>query len=380
MRRLLLVLLLACQREKKPPAPLVKPSASTPATVAPAERAPQGRAAPPTALPSADGGACHTDVGPLALDFVGAPTIIPLGADANVIGNDQGAAHVVLARAAKPGAARMSSLPCAAARGQFFCPDAAGKIKSGDKTIAESRAGTRVAAAEIGGHAIVAYLRDKKTSEGTTQFAEVWSDDGVVQALSDEGNGATFVDLAARDGEVLALTIDAHMGMTPIHARVLEWKGKLALGADVVLTVQGNAEAHTAGAIATKHDKGPSFALVPLAEDILGFGVATIRIDEPPKVDAPVLWSLYENGLDPAPIAATHNTARALVVRVRPSAKDPKAPRVTELGEIDAKGAFVSFGVVHGESSSVAIAGDASGAWIAYADEHATWIEHRACP
>lgn len=328
------------------------------------------------------GGTCRIDVGPLALDFVGAPTIVIKPSEIQVVGNDKGTAHIVTIAggraSASGGRIATSSVPCAVARARLFCPGDDGKIHTGDRVVAQSRAGTKIAAAEIGGHAVVAYVTDKKTSEGVLQTAEVWSDDGKTTALSDEGNGATFVELGARDGEVVALTIDAHMGMTPIHARVLEWKGKLELGPDVVLMVAGNAETHTQGAIATRHDKGPSFALVPIAKDISAFGVAAIRVDDPPRLDAPVSWSLYDNGLDPAPIAATHDGARMFVARVRPAGKEAKAPRVLELGALDPSGSFTAL-ATRPPASSIALASDGLAVWMAYASD-VVHVERLVCP
>jgi hypothetical protein len=320
------------------------------------------------------------DVGPLAMDFIGAPAIAATDKGALVAGNDKGTPHLVTIAGGKgpaAGALKTSSLPCAIAKGQAWCPDADGKIAG----VGKARSGTKIAAAETGGHAAIAFIEDRKTTEGTTQTAQIWSDDGTTQRLSDEGNGATSVDLAARDGEIVALMIDAHMGMTPVHARTAKWNGKLALGADTVLMIAGNAEANTAGAIATRHDTGPSFALVPIAQDISAFGVVSVRIEAVPKVDAKTEWSLYENGLDPAPIAATHDGARMLVGRVRPTGKTAQSPRVLEIGKLE-DGKFVAFGIVptHGSPTSIAMSADAKGVWLAYTDANGTFVDHRVCP
>lgn len=315
------------------------------------------------------------------MDFVGAPAIAATDKGALVAGNDKGTPHLVKIEGGKSpaaaGAVKTSSLPCAIAKGQAWCPDADGKIAG----VGKSRSGTRIAAAEVGGHAVVAFIEERKTTEGMTQMASLWSDDGTTQRLSDEGNGATFVDLGARDGEIIAMMIDAHMGMTPIHARTIQWSGKATLGADTVLMIAGNAEANTAGAIATRHDKGPSFALVPIAQDISAFGVVSVRIEGVPKVDAKTEWSLYDNGLDPAPIAATHDGARMIVARVRPDGKTATSPRVLELGKIE-EGKFTSFGIVptHGSPTSVAMSADAKGVWLAYTDTAGTYADHRVCP
>jgi hypothetical protein len=336
------------------------------------------------AIQLGDGGACTIDVGPLQLDFKGPAAIAATEKGALIAGNDKGTPHVVtienkkLLGTSAPGNLETSRVGCAIAKGTAYCPGDDGAIKG----VGKSRPGTKIAAAEIGGHAVVAFISERKTTEGMTQTAEVWSDDGTQQRLSEEGNGATFVDLAARDGEIVSMMIDAHMGMTPIHARTMQWAGKLTLGADTVLMIAGNAEANTGGAIASRHDKGPSFALVPIAKDISAFGVVSVRIESPPKVDAKTEWSLYDNGLDPAPIAATHDGARMIVARVRPTGKEARAPRVLELGTLDAEGKFTSLGIVatHGWPRDVAMSADKQWIWLAYTDQQATWVDHRVCP
>ena len=154
---------------------------------------------------------------------------------------------------------------------------------------------------------------------------------------------------------------------SPVHARTLTASPKLALGRDAVLFVAGTAETNTRATLAVR--ERTAYALLPVAHD-LAFGLATVKIDAEPATDAPTSWSDYPNGIDPAPIAATSD-GPIIVARVRPSAPKFGAPRVLELGTIDDKGAFVSYGVfpTTGSVTNVAIASDgATGAAIAYTD------------
>lgn len=386
----------ACKDEKKPTPPgtdglgtpklIPLPSGALPSSSGPAPG--PGSSVAVTAVGDA-GTACRIEAGPIAADFSGPAALAPTPKGVLAIGNDKGAPRAFTIEGKGTNATALAStslVPCAWAKGVSFCPEPTGavhRVEGGKDDVAfHARAGSRIAAAEVGGHAVVAFIAEQKTTEGTKQIAQLWSDDGQTARLSDEGNGATFVDLAARDGEVVAMFIDAHMGMTPVHARTIGWKNRATLGADTVLFVAGNAEAETRGAIATRHDKGPSFALVPIAKDITAFGVATIEIAPTPKVDAPVSWSLYDNGLDPAPIAATHDGARVLVARVRPFGGGAIAPKVLELGALDDAGKYTSYGIVptHGRPTHVALLADATGAWLTYTDEQRTWVERRVCP
>jgi hypothetical protein len=201
--------------------------------------------------------------------------------------------------------------------------------------------------------------------------------------LSEEGSGATFVDIAPRGAEVLAMIVDARSALTPVHARVLNLdKGQLRLGADVVLFVGGPPERRTAGALGTSGPEAPAFALLPLAYDE-GFGVAAIRIDKNPAVDAAVTWSKFPNGLDPAPIAATHGTTPIRVARVRPAEASPTSPRVLELGRLEADGKYTPQAAIAQAKSilDVVVAVDTYGAlWVYYTTPDGSFLERRACP
>jgi hypothetical protein len=287
-------------------------------------------------------------------------------------------------QAPREGAAKSSSVPCALTEKLAFCTDPKGAVHrtsrdGADQTIGTARLGTRVAAADLAGHAVVAFI-----AEGATAIAQLWSDDGTTMRLSDEGQGATFVDLAPRAGggkdELLALTLDGHMGMSPVHARTVSWAGKPVLGTDVVLWVGGNAESSSGLAIAT--GPGSSFALVPFAKDTTTFGMLALRMDATFKEGVPEVWSAYPNGLDPAPIAATHLAKARVVARVRPDGKDARAPRVLELGTLADDGAFAPLGLVptRGAPTHVAVAGDKGALWLSWVDDAGAWLERRACP
>jgi hypothetical protein len=103
-------------------------------------------------------------------------------------------------------------------------------------------------------------------------------------------------------------------------------------------------------------------------------------VKDPPKEDVGATWSLYPNGLDPAPIVATLD---GWVARVRPKEKMPGARRVLELGRLDDKGAFTSLGVIAENKgiTDISLLGDgAKGVWILYGDTNQTFLERRVCP
>ncbi len=284
---------------------------------------------------------------------------------------------------------RVSSPPCAVAGDYVFCMDAEGAIHRTPRAggvaaiVARGRPGSRLGAEVVGGtHAVVAFLMDRPASLGIVREAYAVVDDSMPVRISEEGSGASSVALLRRGLSVVAMLVDARSAMTPVHARALEWKeGGLTVGPDAVLFVGGGAEAHTSGVVASSAS-GASFALIPVAGET-GFGMAAVRLDDPPAVDAPTVWSMYPNGLDPAPIAATTGTSPIRIARVRPVDARPDSPRGIEVGKLDDRGTFTPHGLLSttGRVSSVALAADAAGTlWIYYTDAAGSWLERRVCP
>jgi len=392
----------------------------SPPQAAASPHVPPGGGALPAALPSAapgrtpaapspavtsmqatyDAGAssCRLVFGPSLQPFVGEPALAPNDAGVLLVTHRDGVpivTRVVAAAMAAPlvtdaPAPRVPFPPCVAAAGFAFCMDRAGGIHrraldgdAADVIAARARPGTPFAAEAVAtGHVVVVYLADRHTSEGVVTAAYATLDDGPPVALSDEGSGATHVTLAPRGGALLALALDGRSAMTPAHARTLTAAGgQLRVGEDDVVFVGGGAEANTRAALGVSAT-GASFALIPIARDV-GFGLTTVRIDEPPRMDEPATWYAYANGLDPAPIAATHGTSPIRVARVRPLDGRFDAPWGLELGSLDDGGAFRSHGLVasRGRVRSAALAADRAGLlWLAYTDSAGTWLERRACP
>jgi hypothetical protein len=283
-------------------------------------------------------------------------------------------------------AERASAPGCAFARGSFYCIDKSGAIHrsllegEGGTVVAQARPGSPVAASSIGGtHVVYAFLADRRTTEGATTVAFAALDDATPITLSEDGSGATFVALAARGEEALAMYIDARRVLTPVHARVLTAPGKLVLGPDAVVFVGSGTDGRTPGAIA-HGGTGHALALLPIDKDERAFGMAAIRIEEQPRDDAATTWSLYPAAPDRPAIAATQGVWPIRVLRVRPAEADPKGKKVLELGEVDAAGAFKALCPVAegGSYWDLAMLVDPAGAlWLAYTDGDGTWIEKR---
>jgi hypothetical protein len=353
-----------------------------------------GPAHPPEAF-DAGVSACRLVYGPAQQPFTGEATLSVTDTGVDFIVNRSGDPVVIPIPTPPPAAkpvrttvsdpVRAGFPPCVAAAGSVYCANSVGAVNrthAGTKTlVGEARAGTRLAAAALGDRSAVAYLASKKTTEGLTNHAWLSVDGGMPTLLSEDGSGATYVTLARRGPDVVALYLDARMAMTPVHARVVSWTDALKIGKDAVLFIAGTPERRTAAVVGVPAS-GDAFGLLPIAGDS-DFGMAAIPIHAEPRDDVPAVWSMYPNGLDPALIAATEGVSPIRVARVRPLEVRPDSVRVLELGKLDATGVFTSLGFVatQGVITSLNMVADkAGGLWLQYTDAGGTWVERRVCP
>ena len=392
----LLVALAAC-RDAKPAAATDAASATVTesATASAASPASARSSAAMTVATDAGPGACKTLDGPTKLARRGPFAVVSRMGFVDFYAEDQG--KPVLAGSVhvdpRPGAptanappvaassGHIGKPPCAAAGTFVFCMNSAGEIRrfraatlESDNFVARARPGTRLAAATVGGHPIVSYLRDHMTTEGNVTEAFIESDDGTELRLSEDGAGATTVALASRGQGAVAVYVDARRAMSPVHARTISATPKLALGKDAVLFIAGSAEPATRVALGVHGSS--AFALLPVAHDV-DFGLAIVKFDGEPTTDASVVWSDYPNGLDPAPVAASEQ----FVARVRPSAAKFGSPQVLEIGTVDT-GSFASLAFVPttGDPRDVAIEADgANGFVLAYTDETGAYAVRMSC-
>ncbi|MFT8131027.1 hypothetical protein, partial [Salmonella enterica] len=64
------------------------------------------------------------------------------------------------------------------------------------------------------------------------------------------------------------------------------------------------------------------------------FGLATLALEPKPKMDPPLRWRTYENGLDRAPAAAAMVCGKPLAVYVRPVDAKPTSNQELVLSEL----------------------------------------------
>jgi hypothetical protein len=350
--------------------------------------------------------ACRLVYGPAEQSFRGPAAMQATATELRLIANDDGRPRVFRVPLAPPPPASAPKVvppkpstfaamrwpPCELAGRWAYCPGPGGVVNrttlgaADTRAVARSQPSTRIAAAALGpDHALVATLDARRTTEGVMMQAFVTLDEGETQRLAEDGAGATAVRLVSRGDGAVALYLDARTAMVPVHARPVALRGhELALGGDAVVFVGGPPERGIE--LTPVVAEGALFALVPMSRELTEFGLAALRVADPPGDDVAPVWSLYPNGLDPAPVAAAtavRPEQAAWVARVRPAGSSAGAPRVLELGRVDAAGRFlaVSAWAPAGRITDLAILADAYGAvWLLYGDSAATWLERRVCP
>ena len=352
------------------------------------------------------GGGCRLLRGPVELPLKAPAALVSRGDNLDAVLDGDGKPRIVsfpvtpvpsagsASPAAEPapgGPGTGYAVPCALAGDYVFCANRTGAVHrtardgSGDRVVGSSRVGSRISAASLAGsHTVLGYLASRQTSEGWV--SEAWGvvDDTSPVRLSEDGSGATSLTLAPRGPGALAMYVDARAALTAMHVRPVVLEGGVArLGEDAVVFVGGPGDRRTNGALIAPASSNPAWALLPIARDVGNFGLALVRLDDPPRVDEPVSWSMYENGLDPAPVAAATAGGHTWAARVVPRDATPGSARLLELGSIGNSGEFTAHEIVPttGKPSDVSLAGDAHGAlWLAWVDGAGSWMERLVCP
>jgi hypothetical protein len=158
--------------------------------------------------------------------------------------------------------------------------------------------------------------------------------------------------------------------------------GRASLSRDAVVFVGGPAERNTRGRIALAAD-GTTFVVAPVAHSLEGFGMAVVRLSDPPTEDEPVVWSMYPNGIDPAPLAVTRGLSPIRLARVRPSASEPGASLLLEVGDLSPAGEFQAKCILAEAAyiKDVELDVDREGTmWLFWRDTRGSHLERRSLP
>jgi hypothetical protein len=171
----------------------------------------------------------------------------------------------------------------------------------------------------------VAYVvRPEK--EDAPLIAKLWVEGQEAQILTAEGNSTHGVALVHTDDGVLALSVQARMAMTPIHARRVRFPGgRPLLGEDTVVWVGGGIQPLTEMTLLPTETS--LVGLIPHERSMSEFGIARLDIGLSPTMDTPASWILYPNGIDPAPVAASRLCGEPVFLYAQPETPAPDSPQ-----------------------------------------------------
>ena len=237
----------------------------------------------------------------------------------------------------------------------------------------DARDGTRVAVTSAPD--MVAYITQPVGKQDS--LARLRLPDGRKLDLTPEGAAASSVSLTRVGEDVIASYIDGRSGMTPVHARKLHTKTG-TLDADVVVWVSGATQGMTE-LMSVGTDNG-SWLMLPVERDASHFGLATLALDKDPKMDPPLRWRTYENGLDRSPTAAATLCGAPTTIYVRPADARPTANQELVLSELtlDETASSEPLATARG-FADVSLYPLPEGAMLAYVADRRTWARLIRC-
>lgn len=231
----------------------------------------------------------------------------------------------------------------------------------------DARDGTRVAVA--GSPDVVAYITQPVGKQDS--LARLRLPDGRKLELTPEGAAASSVSLASLGEDLIVSYIDGRSGMTPVHARRLRIKAG-TLDPDIVVWVSGATQGMTE--ITSVADGAGSWLMLPVERDASHFGLATMWVDRDPKMDPPLRWRTYENGLDRAPVATTTLCGAPVAAYVRPADARPESNQELVLSRLtlDETASSEPLATARG-FADVSLYALPEGALLAYVADRRTW-------
>jgi hypothetical protein len=126
---------------------------------------------------------------------------------------------------------------------------------------------------------------------------------------------------------------------------------------------------------------GAVSAFVPLERDISRFGLAHVQLGKEPKMGSPVSWRAYDNGLDPAPLAAEITCGSASVLYTAPEEAKPHAPQELALARLtDGKLGPPQLVARSRGVINASLADTPKGVLVSYVAEMRTWATVVPCP
>lgn len=250
-----------------------------------------------------------------------------------------------------------------------------------DIVAEDARIGTRASGiTDKDGKALVAYVALPRIKDGPLR-AKLWLDGEPRRPaleLTDTGNSALSVELVRHGDQPVALSLEARMGVTALHARGIALPN-LKLLEDRVLWVGGTAAPLTE--IRAMARDTSLLAFLAMEQDTSHFGLAILNWKSHLDSEPSIQWTTFANGLDPAPVAAVRACNSDLLLFARPTASQPKSPQELVLAKlVDGR---LSANITLSNARAfydLSIAPLRGGALVSFVADQRTWARTLRCP
>lgn len=237
----------------------------------------------------------------------------------------------------------------------------------------DARDGTRVAVSSSPD--LVAYITQPVGKQDS--LARLRLPDGSRQDVTPEGAAASSVAISRVGDDVVVSYIDGRSGMTPVHARKLHVKTG-TWDPDVVVWVSGATQGMTE--ITSTGGADGTWLMLPVERDASHFGLATLALDKDPKMDPPVRWRTFENGLDRSPAAGATLCGSPTALYVRPADARPEANQELVISTLSlAETASSELLATARGFADVSLYALPEGAIVAYVADRRTWARLIRC-
>lgn len=245
----------------------------------------------------------------------------------------------------------------------------------------KARLGTRTDVVTAAGRDIVAFIAEIDGQPLAYVFGSKKSGKHEIVRLSPEGSGATSVALVEGQPHPRAILLAGRLGMSPVHVRRIRTTEKrLTLEMDEVVWIAPGSHVLTE-IFGIRKAADDAVAFLATAKDFNDFGLAQLEIArEPGEIPEPD-WKIYENGLDPAPVATARLCGKPHVLYARPTERRPRSPQELHLAPI--QGTQPGEGEIIGRSRAYAdlsVAPTDTGAIVVWTADHRTWGMVITCP
>jgi hypothetical protein len=227
----------------------------------------------------------------------------------------------------------------------------------------------------------VAYVALPTVKNGPLR-AKLWYGKEHESVLTDPSASSLSVSLVKDADHIYALTLEARMGQSNVHARRIAPGSPPKIGEDRVVWIGGGSNPTTELRAAQTTLRPTSLlGLLPIERDISHFGLALLSFDKlEPGGSTLERWSEYPNGINPAPVDVQTVCNRTMVLFARPSTAEPGSPQELLFAEADA--GALGEPVVLGRSKAfydVSLAPVARGALVSYVADNRTWARTVRC-